>query len=105
MIYNGCIDMEQTAYDGLKSGWAGISSRTQSYCDEVARVTGGSIRYLKAASRWRRRLQMGRQPSNIKWKVLRPTVFAVPMMLAFAPNAMADFIDTTWSVVGFQGEA
>ena len=48
---------------------------------------------------------MGRQPSNIKWKVLRPTVFAVPMMLAFAPNAMADFIDTTWSVVGFQGEA
>ncbi len=41
MIDNGCIDMEQTAYDGLKSGWGGISSRTQTYCDEVARVTGG----------------------------------------------------------------
>jgi hypothetical protein len=48
---------------------------------------------------------MGRQPSNTKLKALHPTMLAIPLVLAFAPNAMADFIDTTWSVVGFQGEA
>jgi hypothetical protein len=47
MIYNGCIDMEQTAYDVLKSGWGDIPSRTQSYCDEVARVSGGSYSILE----------------------------------------------------------
>jgi len=47
MIYNGCIEMEQDAYDGLKASWSGISSRARSYCDEVARVSGGSYSILQ----------------------------------------------------------
>lgn len=47
MIYNGCIKMEQEAYDSLKSAWSGIPSRTRSYCDEVAQVSDGSYSILK----------------------------------------------------------
>lgn len=41
MIYNGCIDMEQAAYDKRKAGWAQLSARIRSYCNEVARAGGG----------------------------------------------------------------
>ena len=47
MIYNGCMKMEQEAYDILKSAWSGIPSRTRSYCDEVGQVSGGSYSILK----------------------------------------------------------
>ncbi len=47
MIYNGCIKMEQEAYDTLKRGWTGFSSRVRSYCDEVGQVSGGSYSILK----------------------------------------------------------
>lgn len=47
MIYNGCIDMEQEAYDALKASWPGIPSRMRSYCDDVGRVSGGSYSILK----------------------------------------------------------
>ena len=46
-IYNGCIEMEQDAYDGLKASWSGIASRARSYCDEVAQVSGGSYTILQ----------------------------------------------------------
>jgi len=48
MIYNSCIEMEQDAYDGLKSQWESIPSRTRDYCDEVGRVSGGSYSILKS---------------------------------------------------------
>lgn len=47
MLYNGCIDMEQKAYNGLKSAWARIPAATQSYCDEVASFGGGSYALLE----------------------------------------------------------
>lgn len=47
MIYNGCIDMEQDAYDRLRRSWANLPAQARRYCDEVARVTGGSYTILK----------------------------------------------------------
>ena len=47
MIYNGCIDMEQQAYNALKSSWAGLPDRQQKYCHEVAEISGGSYMILK----------------------------------------------------------
>ena len=47
MISNGCVDMEQIAYNGLKARWGSIPSRVRSYCDEVGRVSGGSYSILE----------------------------------------------------------
>lgn len=47
MIYNGCIQMEQEAYDALKSTWSTLSNRTKTYCDEVARSSDSSYSILK----------------------------------------------------------
>ncbi|WP_299362726.1 hypothetical protein [uncultured Paracoccus sp.] len=47
MIYNSCIDMEQTAYDHLRGDWSGLPAQARRYCDEVARVTGGSYSILQ----------------------------------------------------------
>jgi len=47
MIYNGCVDMEQTAYNGLKGSWNSLPSRVRTYCDEVGRVSGGSYSILE----------------------------------------------------------
>lgn len=47
MIFNGCMDMEQQAYNALRSVWAQIPGRSRNYCDEVARVSGGSYSILK----------------------------------------------------------
>lgn len=47
MIYNGCLEMEQDAYDALKASWDSLPSKTQSYCDEVGRVSGGSYAIFK----------------------------------------------------------
>lgn len=44
VIYGGCIDMEQGAYDDLKPRWAGLLPRVQKWCDQVARA-GGSGSY------------------------------------------------------------
>src|SRR6056297_3461131 len=41
-IYNGCVTMEQDAYDALKTRWESIPEQTRAYCENVARVTGGS---------------------------------------------------------------
>jgi hypothetical protein len=40
MIYGGCMDMEQAAYDELKPRWLGLSERLKQWCDQVARATG-----------------------------------------------------------------
>lgn len=46
MIFNGCMEMEQDAYNKRKAGWSSISAQAASYCDEVARVSGGSYAIL-----------------------------------------------------------
>jgi hypothetical protein len=46
MIYNGCIDQEQTAYNMLKARWSGFSAQMRGYCDEVASFGGGSYMLL-----------------------------------------------------------
>ena len=47
MIFNGCMEMEQEAYNGLKSAWAQLPGKSRNYCDEVARVSGGSYSILQ----------------------------------------------------------
>lgn len=47
MIYNGCIDMEQTAYGQLQGDWSVLPAQARRYCDDVARVTGGSYSILQ----------------------------------------------------------
>ena len=46
MIFNGCMDMEQGAYDKRKAEWPSIPARAASCCDEVARESGGSYTIL-----------------------------------------------------------
>ena len=45
-IFNGCIDMEQDAYDKRKAMWPSIPSSTRSYDDEVTRLSSGSYSIL-----------------------------------------------------------
>lgn len=47
MIFNGCMEMEQEAYNGLKPTWAQLPGKSRNYCDEVARVSGGSYSILQ----------------------------------------------------------
>lgn len=46
MIYNGCIELEQDAYNELRALWASIATRIREYCDDVARISGGSYAIL-----------------------------------------------------------
>lgn len=46
-IYNGCIDMEQSAYNDLKQSWASIPGKTAKYCNRVARTSNGSYTILQ----------------------------------------------------------
>lgn len=46
-IYNGCIQMEQGAYNILKGRWANVSSRIRNHCHEVASFGGGSYQILQ----------------------------------------------------------
>lgn len=41
MLYGGCIDQEQAAYDSLKKNWSTLPRQTKEWCDRVARTTGG----------------------------------------------------------------
>ena len=47
MIFNGCIEMEQEAYDDIKQIWLNLSQKQKKYCDEVGQVSGGSYSILK----------------------------------------------------------
>jgi hypothetical protein len=40
VIYGGCIEQEQNAYDELKQTWATVPSKARSWCEQVARSTG-----------------------------------------------------------------
>lgn len=46
MIFNGCIELEQDAYDDLKPQWAQMPPKARSYCGQVAEMGGGSYSLL-----------------------------------------------------------
>ncbi|WP_456267661.1 hypothetical protein M1D97_10365 [Kushneria sp. AK178] len=39
--YNGCMQMEQSAYNALKKRWSGLSASIRQECERVATVGGG----------------------------------------------------------------
>jgi hypothetical protein len=45
MIDKGCLEMEQGAYDSLKSSWDLVPIDARQHCDEVARAIGGEGSY------------------------------------------------------------
>ncbi|GHF05505.1 hypothetical protein GCM10016455_28480 [Aliiroseovarius zhejiangensis] len=47
MIFNGCMDMEQQAYNALNPEWVQLTGNSRNYCAEVAKVSGGSYSILK----------------------------------------------------------
>ncbi len=50
MIFNGCMEMEQQAYNELKPAWAQLHGKSRNYCDDVARVSGGSYSILQGCT-------------------------------------------------------
>lgn len=47
-MYNTCIDVEQSAYDGLKGQWASLPASIRNHCEELARFGGpGSYSMLE----------------------------------------------------------
>jgi hypothetical protein len=46
-LFGGCMDMEQSAYDGLKTRWARIPAATRAHCLQVASFAGGSYALLQ----------------------------------------------------------
>jgi len=46
MVYGACLDQEQSAYDALKKSWAALPGQTQTWCDKIAKATGGSYMIL-----------------------------------------------------------
>lgn len=46
MIRNGCIEMEQNAYNKLKGYWSALPATARNYCVEVAQAGGGSYSIL-----------------------------------------------------------
>ncbi|MFP7673354.1 hypothetical protein ACG74X_08360 [Marivita sp. S0852] len=47
MIFNGCIEMEQSSYNVLKTNWDRYAAQSRSYCAEVAQFSGGSYSILE----------------------------------------------------------
>lgn len=48
-LYNGCVQMEQSSYNHLKSAWASIPANIRNGCDEVATVgVAGSYSLLES---------------------------------------------------------
>lgn len=64
MIYNGCIQMEQSSYDSLVRVWSTLPSRVRSYCDEVSRFVGGSYQILQGCVEME--MSAGNAPSQFR---------------------------------------
>jgi hypothetical protein len=48
-LFGSCMDMEQTAYDGLKAEWAALPMVARQHCIQVATVAGpGSYSILQS---------------------------------------------------------
>lgn len=45
MTYNGCVDMEQSSYNGLKGRWSEIPAATRRECINIA-TFGGTGDYM-----------------------------------------------------------
>jgi len=59
MMYDGCFDMEQAAYDTLKVRWDGLPATMRSHCDQIATFAGaGSYSMLEGC------VQMEEQASS-----------------------------------------
>jgi len=48
VLFNGCMDMEQSAYDQLKIAWAGLPQAVREHCDQVATFGGAGSYSLLA---------------------------------------------------------
>lgn len=48
MIYRGCMQQEQEAYNALKRDWANIPASMRRHCEGVAQAVGGSYSILNA---------------------------------------------------------
>lgn len=48
-VKRSCLDMEQSAYDELKTAWAGAPAKAKEYCEKFARSGGkGSYSLLRS---------------------------------------------------------
>jgi hypothetical protein len=48
-LFGSCMDMEQSAYDGLKTEWAALPTAARYHCIQVATVAGpGSYSLLQS---------------------------------------------------------
>lgn len=49
MLYNSCIDMEQSAYNSLKGQWPSLPANVQGHCEDVSSFGGpGSYTMLES---------------------------------------------------------
>lgn len=64
MIYNFCIDQEQTAYNMLKASWSWLGAHLKRYCDEVASFGGGSYMLLDCCIQIESDAASGQRASN-----------------------------------------
>lgn len=47
IIFNTCVEQEQSSYDKLKRSISSLPARTVSYCDDVASAVGGTYQILE----------------------------------------------------------
>lgn len=47
MIEEGCMQIEQQAYNNLKSSWASYPERARNFCNQVANTSGGAYQILE----------------------------------------------------------
>jgi hypothetical protein len=66
-LLNGCLRLEQTAYDELKPAWDALPAATRAHCDRLAKVRGGSYSLLQGCVR----LEQDAQKDNEQFKFKR----------------------------------
>ena len=65
-LYNGCFDMEQSAYNSLRSRWDGLPASMRKHCDDVASFAGvGSYSLLEGCIRMEE--DAARQPKKFEY--------------------------------------
>lgn len=60
-IYNGCIQLEQSAYNKLRPRWENIVQGIRRHCTEVAEFGGGSYQILEGCVQMEERAAGGRK--------------------------------------------
>lgn len=65
-LLNGCMDMEQKAYDALKGTWEQIPDKARQHCEQVASFGGdGSYNLLKGCIDME--MKAGAQPRKFQY--------------------------------------